>query len=66
MTLTEAWENAGRPRPPFKYLFDHPDGRDQWFHIDLVTVTPYNTVFRDDNGPFNGDLVKVRDLEKQT
>ena len=65
MTLTEKWEEHGRPRPPFLYLFDHPDEwRNQWRKVDYVGMLDCATIFRDDSGEFNGDLLKVRYLTR--
>lgn len=35
-SLTQFWLDAGRPRPPFEYQFDHPDGREQWFKVTSI------------------------------
>lgn len=62
MTLTEAWENAGRPRPPFDYCFDHPEKeRVQVFTVRRITVLRESTFFEDNEmGYFDGDRISVR------
>lgn len=62
-TLTQAWEEAGRPRPPFYFEFAHPDEwRHQVFDVDLVKIMSGQTWFRDNSeyGEFNGDKYPVR------
>lgn len=63
-SLTKAWEEAGKPRPPFQYLFDHPDEwREQWIVVKKVVLAPHGTYFYDDDGDFNGDMVSVRAIK---
>ncbi|MGH7240984.1 MAG: hypothetical protein ACREGB_01670 [Candidatus Saccharimonadales bacterium] len=64
-TLTEAWYENSRPRPPFVFLYDHPDkDHHNWVRINLITLTSTGTWFRDSltGDLINGDDIKVRIL----
>jgi hypothetical protein len=63
MTLTEAWENAGRPRPPFYYIFEHPDPEySKLEKVRKVIILSSKTHFEDTAGEFDGAMISVRKL----
>lgn len=60
-TLSQAWEMMGSPRPPFYYIFHHTDpSYNKKSEIKEVRITPYNTIFVDESGAFNGDMIHVK------
>lgn len=59
-TLLKMWEEAGNPRPPFKYLTTD----DEWHNVTYVGAMKVQVYFRDDGHEiFEGDTVFVKRLE---
>lgn len=64
-TLTKAWEEAGRPRPPFEYLW-YGTGTEQWVPITQVTISETATFFVDRLGGSDGNHLTVKALRLVT